>query len=451
MRLDDDGRRQDGEAEIAEQLVEAVDQPEHRLGDEIEPAPVDQKVELADAQVLFIGVDLRDFLGAGEHQRLHGLRLPRRDGEGIRQEVGLEAGPAVLEIGEAGLERLLDLRHQRDGPVFVGDAQPAIRRFRRLHLLVLFDRRICELGEAFFAGHADQAFMQHVDAGGRRLVEARDAAVVGKRDRPCAGVLDRVGNLEHVVAVDRDRAREGEPGRIDVAERHRRRRRQRLIAFGFPDGVGTRHRPGRRVADETELGILPVWQRRRVEQLDLRRILVDGQPVMLQLDVVDAAAGQVDRARDAGGVDLDALCRGDRRLACRSCGAFTAGNIGRHRAARRGGDCLAWFRGGDCVARIRGRILLLFFDPRCFDLGSLALGFDARVHVEHLPKRQDQHGRGDGDEQISVIFHACFRGSGERVRLSIGRKGRRGLPPARRSHNHCPLPCHLQRGRASPP
>ena len=46
--LDDDGGGEDGEAEIAEQLVEPVDQPEHRLGDEIEPAPVDQQVELAD-------------------------------------------------------------------------------------------------------------------------------------------------------------------------------------------------------------------------------------------------------------------------------------------------------------------------------------------------------------------------------------------------------------------
>ena len=88
-------------------LIERVDQPEHRLGDEIEPAPVDQQVELADVQVLFIGVDLADFLGAGEHQGLDGLRLTGRDRDGIRQEVRLIARPAVLEIGEARLEGCL--------------------------------------------------------------------------------------------------------------------------------------------------------------------------------------------------------------------------------------------------------------------------------------------------------------------------------------------------------
>jgi hypothetical protein len=57
-RLDDDGGGEDGQAEIAEQLVERVDQPEHRLGDEVEPAPVDQQLELADAAVGLVGLDL---------------------------------------------------------------------------------------------------------------------------------------------------------------------------------------------------------------------------------------------------------------------------------------------------------------------------------------------------------------------------------------------------------
>ena len=34
-----------GEAEIAEDAVEEPEQVEHRLGDEVEPAPVDQQFE----------------------------------------------------------------------------------------------------------------------------------------------------------------------------------------------------------------------------------------------------------------------------------------------------------------------------------------------------------------------------------------------------------------------
>ena len=40
---------QDGDAEIAEQLVEDVEQPEERLGEEPEPAPIDRLVEIGDA------------------------------------------------------------------------------------------------------------------------------------------------------------------------------------------------------------------------------------------------------------------------------------------------------------------------------------------------------------------------------------------------------------------
>jgi hypothetical protein len=40
--LYDDGDDQNCDAEIADQSVDVVDQEEQRLGDEIEPAPVDQ-------------------------------------------------------------------------------------------------------------------------------------------------------------------------------------------------------------------------------------------------------------------------------------------------------------------------------------------------------------------------------------------------------------------------
>jgi hypothetical protein len=37
--------------------VDPVDRPEHRLGDEVEPAPVDQQLELVDAVLLLAKID----------------------------------------------------------------------------------------------------------------------------------------------------------------------------------------------------------------------------------------------------------------------------------------------------------------------------------------------------------------------------------------------------------
>ena len=49
-RLDQHGDDQDGDAEIADQMVEVVDHDEQRLGDEVEPAPVDQQIEVVEVR-----------------------------------------------------------------------------------------------------------------------------------------------------------------------------------------------------------------------------------------------------------------------------------------------------------------------------------------------------------------------------------------------------------------
>ena len=53
------------------------------------------------------------------------------------------------------------------------------------------------------------------------LVEAGDAAVVRQRYRRAAGVVDRVGDGEHVIVVDRDRALESQALVVGVGQRHR--------------------------------------------------------------------------------------------------------------------------------------------------------------------------------------------------------------------------------------
>ena len=55
-----------GEAEIADQAVEVVDRDEQRLGDEVEPAPVDQKVEAVELELLVVVIDDRYLFRAGE-------------------------------------------------------------------------------------------------------------------------------------------------------------------------------------------------------------------------------------------------------------------------------------------------------------------------------------------------------------------------------------------------
>ena len=63
--------------------------PEHRPGDEIEPAPVDQQVEALDARVLAIGVERIDDLGAGEDVGRRGAALAGLNGDRLRHEIGL--------------------------------------------------------------------------------------------------------------------------------------------------------------------------------------------------------------------------------------------------------------------------------------------------------------------------------------------------------------------------
>ena len=64
--LDDDGHDQDRHAEVADKFEDEIDEPEQRLGDEVEPAPVDHQIEVLDAQRLLVVVDGLRFLGAGE-------------------------------------------------------------------------------------------------------------------------------------------------------------------------------------------------------------------------------------------------------------------------------------------------------------------------------------------------------------------------------------------------
>jgi hypothetical protein len=119
------GQRDDREAHVADQHVEIVQQPEHRLGQEVEPAPVDRVDEPVDAARVLVVADRLPFLGAGEELRGDLAGAAGRDGNDGQARLGLVdvGGGDVARDGGEGLAVAGD---QRGHPVLVGEADPAV-------------------------------------------------------------------------------------------------------------------------------------------------------------------------------------------------------------------------------------------------------------------------------------------------------------------------------------
>ena len=156
------------DAEVLDDAVDELHQLEQRLGDEVEPAPVDHAVEVLNAECLFIAVDQRCLLGACIKMAFDTLARVRRDDERAAQIVGLEGVnfSRVASLGRArirGVVGLFLIRNQRCGPILVGDAEPAAGDVFVFFFGFGFDRvGVRDFLQAFFAGHADQAFVQNV-------------------------------------------------------------------------------------------------------------------------------------------------------------------------------------------------------------------------------------------------------------------------------------------------
>ena len=126
-RLDQHGDEQDCDAEIADQPVDVVDQREQRLGDEVEPAPVDQQIEMIEIELFFVIVDDFDFLGAGEQPGVRRCGRSRRDGPRVEQVVGLVGLERADFVGPEIRDHMgVGFGQQHGRPVLVGNAEPSI-------------------------------------------------------------------------------------------------------------------------------------------------------------------------------------------------------------------------------------------------------------------------------------------------------------------------------------
>ena len=138
---------QDRDTEIADIIVNQVDQFEERLGDEIEPAPVDHQIEILDAKRDLVIINCAHFFSTGENARgRHVARGTCFNCACIFKHESLVAAVCALraESREAAAEFHILRRHNGCGPIFIGKAKPARRAFGKLHhLRFFFNRIIC--------------------------------------------------------------------------------------------------------------------------------------------------------------------------------------------------------------------------------------------------------------------------------------------------------------------
>ena len=228
-----------------------------------------------------------------------------------------------------------------------------------------------------------------------RLAVAGDDAVGGRGNRRVRGVLDRLGDGEHVVLVHRDLAAEGQargtlPFQRDGAVCGER------VAFGdVPGGVGAGHgvepEAGARTRGPAVERIVGVVAADGREDLDDGGLGVHIDVVVLEPQVIQPPAGERDGAFDPGRVDLQAggLGRGGGAAGLGAGGKVAAAGIGSGARGR-----------GNAVAGL-GR--------RAFAERFLFLGRLLRRREQNKPD-QDHHEAECGGEQEVLVLTVHERG-----------------------------------------
>ena len=193
---------------------------------------------------------------------------------------------------------------------------------------------------------------------------------------------------------------ENEARAIVPGQRHRLGGGQRL-AIGGPERIetgslcpGCAHKPG--------LGPIGVRRARRREQPDIRALGVDGLVIILEDNIVDLAALEVDRAADARRVDHHPRACRQRRADCRR-------RCRSRRAGRRGGDRRAGRRSRRRAARLR-----FGCGARDWPVGlqlRLVLALIQGTGVEILPAGHHQDRQRDREKEVSRVLGFHVRAS----------------------------------------
>jgi hypothetical protein len=212
-------------------------------------------------------------------------------------------------------------------------------------------------------------------------------------------VLHLIGDGEHVIVVDRDVAREGQPGIIVIGKRDIVPRRE-LVAFrDLPLRVGARRLLLRaRIGDPAELRKIGMLRSHGREQLDFRTSGIGRLVIVAQAQIIEAPPRQIDGAAESWRVDAGAFGRQlEGGVARQIVGGRRRTRAGLGGARARLDSARARLDGAGASAACLGLLLL-----RDLLLARLLLR-DLWLADEILPAEDHGHRQHDGDKQIALV------------------------------------------------
>ena len=404
-----------------------MQQQEHRLGEEEEPAPVDGIAEARDAEPCLVVLQDAVELGAGEQTLRNRGAGARRDAYPVQPVIGLIGlDPGGLRGAIGAVESLVLRRNDGGHPIFVGDADPAAVRMERNRRLLGLDVVIARIVE-IAVDDTDEAFMQRRIMCRSGHAVARDIGVRIERDRGAGLVAHAVVDGEQILIVHRDGAGKDEALAIVPAQRDGMAGRKHRAACLFPLRriVGNLEMGGRvhRPTEHREIGIARALRR---QQHDFRTLGIERLAILLKPQIVEARALQEQRAVHRRRVDGDAC---PAQLEC-----LLVAHMGGSRLGLR-------------CCRVGGRLLLLLMGEKGLLRLDRLLALQLRARDEILPAEQHGGRQQHGEQEIAVFVHGSLLGWNgiEALRPAEPADGMAAQqPPAR---EQCPLGCAVGANR----
>ena len=269
------------------------------------------------------------------------------------------------------------LRDERGEPVDVGKTQPLgpagggnLAFLSHVVIAVIVIRRAAE--------YTHRARMRDEEVLARGGGGAGDQRERLHHRRARADIIDPAGHVDHVFFVDREGEGVDEAAIAPMGQRDGAAGRQH-IAIRLPYRVGGQTLA---VGEEAEAGVMLRIGPGGGEQAHRIAVVLGALVVILEHDVVDRRAGQVDRAGNAGRIDPHPVAPGQRRV------------------ERDGRDRHIAFGGGD------GGLFGRRVDPAFDDLTTFGL----RVETAHqrVPPEQEDERQEDGEQDVTLVVQGTL-------------------------------------------